>query len=227
MQIVEGAVIACAGLGSRLGMGLPKCLIEIDGKPIISRLIESLQPYMERIHLVIGYREEMVADYCARHHRNVVLVRNPKFRDTNTAYSISLGSIGFHSKVLYLDGDLIISKQSIAAFIERANQTPVLIGVTKAKSENAVLANISTLGNDQMTITEFGRDLKSEYEWANIFSGAPEHLTKSNTTNGFVYQSLEPLLPLPACLLDLHEIDTPSDLQAAKQFMELHGKDIA
>mgnify|MGYP003131060655 FL=1 len=63
MQVVEGAVIACAGLGSRLGLGLPKCLIEVDGKTILTRLIESLRPHVSRIHVVIGYREELVADY--------------------------------------------------------------------------------------------------------------------------------------------------------------------
>lgn len=219
MQAVEGAVIACAGLGSRLGMGLPKCLIEVDGQTILSRLIELLQPHVPRIHVVIGYREEMVADYCARHHRDVVLVRNPRFRETNTAYSISLGSVGFHTKVLYMDGDLIIGRKSLADFIRMAADHPALIGVTKAKSENAVLAAISSNAGNDLAITAFGRSLDSEYEWANIFSGPPVQM---NDAKGFVYEALEPLLPLPACVLELHEVDTPGDLLAAKAFMVMH-----
>ncbi|TDB28931.1 sugar nucleotidyltransferase [Stenotrophomonas sp. ATCM1_4] len=216
MQAVEGAVIACAGLGSRLGMGLPKCLIEVDGRTILSRLIEALESRVSRIHVVIGYREEMVAEYCARHHRDVILIRNPRFRETNTAYSISLGSAGFLSKVLYLDGDLIIDELSLAGFVEKAASVRTLVGVTQAKSENAVFAEISSRMQGEMEISAFGRGLDSSYEWANVFSGPPLRLEEAS---GYVYQALESQLPLPAWLLDLHEVDTPGDLLAAEEFM--------
>jgi len=218
MQAIEGAVIACAGLGSRLGLGLPKCLIEVEGQTILSRLIESLEPYVPRIHIVIGYREEMIADYCARHHRDVVLVRNPRFRETNTAYSISLGSLGFRSKVLFMDGDLIIGRESLADFIRMAARYPTLIGVTQAKSENAVLAAISKKEGSDLAITAFSKGLDSCYEWANIFSGAPVQM---DDAKGFVYEVLEQILPLPACLLELYEVDTPRDLLVAKAFMSM------
>ena len=35
MQYPKHAVILAAGLGSRLGLNIPKCLVEIDGKKII------------------------------------------------------------------------------------------------------------------------------------------------------------------------------------------------
>jgi hypothetical protein len=167
-----------------------------------------------------GSKEEMVADYCASNHRNVILVRNPKFRETNTAYSISIGSIGFHSKVLYLDGDLIISPSSLKNFVERANSTDILVGVTEAKSENAVLARIRDQ-DANLIIDGFARDIESSYEWANIFAGPP---LEKDYVSGYVYQSLERFLPLPACILELHEIDTPSDFQGAKLFMESREK---
>ncbi|MEQ5837400.1 NTP transferase domain-containing protein [Marinobacter sp. NFXS9] len=216
MQSVEGAVIACAGLGSRLGMGLPKCLIEVDGKTILSRLIETLRPLVPRIHVVIGYREELVAEYCARYHRDVVLVRNPQFRETNTAFSILLGSLGFSSKVLYLDGDLIVEKESIAHFVRMAGKFPYLIGVTEAKSENAVLALIEGQGKKNVKVSAFGRNLDSRYEWANVFVGPPACLADASN---YVFEVLEPSLPLPACFLQLHEVDTPSDLRAAELFL--------
>lgn len=216
MQPIEGAVIACAGLGSRLGMGMPKCLIEIEGKAILSRLIEALSPYVSRIHVVIGYREELVAEHCARHHRNVVLIRNPKFRETNTAFSILQGSISFYSKVLYMDGDLIVNHESLSQFIRQAEKSNYLIGVTEAKSENAVLAKIEYSEKAEMKISAFGRDLDSQYEWANVFVGNPKCL---ESANNYVYEALEKNLPLPAQLLELYEVDTPSDLRAAELFV--------
>ena len=35
MQTVENVVIAAAGMGKRLGMGIPKALVDVDGRKII------------------------------------------------------------------------------------------------------------------------------------------------------------------------------------------------
>jgi choline kinase len=212
MQPVEGAVIACAGLGSRLGMGLPKCLIEVGGRTILSRLVESLLPRVPRIHVVIGYREEMIADYCARHYRDVVLVRNPDFRETNTAHSLMLGSAGFLHKVLYLDGDLLIDDASMDKFIQAATTVPLLVGVTRAKSSQAVYATVRVKDDDATEIEAFHRAPETPFEWANMFAGAPALLRPGLH---YVYECLEPHLPAPARTIELFEIDTPEDLAQA------------
>ena len=43
MPAVELAVIAAAGLGSRLGAATPKCLVKIDGVTLIERQLELLR----------------------------------------------------------------------------------------------------------------------------------------------------------------------------------------
>ena len=72
MSALGGAVIAAAGLGSRLGHGLPKCMLEIDGRTVLSRLVDAIRPHTDRIHVVVGYREEMIVEYCALYHRDLV-----------------------------------------------------------------------------------------------------------------------------------------------------------
>lgn len=214
MRALEGAVIACAGLGSRLGMGMPKCMIEIEGVTLLSRLIHALQPLVPRIQVVVGYREELIIDHCARHHRDVVLVRNPDYRTTNTAHSIRLGSIGMQSRVLYLDGDLIIDPASLRAFVEAAAAVPLLVGVTRAKSTQAVF--VSTVeGVDGVVdqVSAFHRDPVTPWEWANIFAGPPGLLVAGTR---YVYECIEPLLPAAARALDLFEVDTPEDLALAQ-----------
>lgn len=218
MQTVEGAVIACAGLGSRLGMGMPKCMIEVDGKTLLSRLIEALQPLVPRIHVVVGYREELIIDYCAQHHREVVIVRNPHFRTTNTAHSIRLGSVGMNGKVLYLDGDLIINPDSLQRFVDAAAHVPLLVGVTRAKSSQAVF--VSTSDDQAMqpkAVDAFHRSPITLWEWANVFAGSPGVLIEGTR---YVYECIEPYLPATACVLDLHEVDTPEDLEQAKIWMQ-------
>lgn len=213
MHAVEGAVIACAGLGSRLGMGLPKCMIEVGGRTVLSRLVDSLRPRVPRIHVVVGYREELVIEHCARHHRDVVIVRNPAYRETNTAHSLVLGSAGFHGKVLYLDGDLIIDDASLGRFIDRGADVDLLVGVTRAKSTQAVF--VTTAEDTQgaaVRIDRFHREPAAPREWANLFVGSPSLLRHGTR---YVYECIEPQLPCAAQDVDLFEIDTPEDLAEA------------
>ena len=104
MPDLDCAVIAAAGMGTRIGLGMPKCMIEIAGKTLLTRLIEGLRPHVRTIYVAVGYREDMVIDFCARHHRDVVLVRNPEYRDTNTATSAAKCVRHTRGKVMTLSG---------------------------------------------------------------------------------------------------------------------------
>lgn len=215
MQPVEGAVIAAAGLGSRLGLGLPKCLLEIEGRTLLSRLIDLLEPHVQRIHVVVGYREELVVEHCSRHHRETVLVRNADFRATNTARSMAMGARGFTGKVVFLDGDLLVSKPSIDSFIARASTADLLVGLTRQKSEDGVCVRVSSDAADEIhTIQGFARNSAYSLEWANVFAGPARML---DAAHGFVFEELGRRLPLPGQVLDLIEVDTPADLNQARQ----------
>ncbi len=214
MQDVKSAVIAAAGLGSRIGMGVPKCMIEIEGITILTRLITTLRPHIPFIHLVIGYREEMVINYCSIHHRDVVLVRNPDYRTTNTAYSLSKGASHLSGKILYLDGDLLISPQSLVKFLKSAKRRDILLGLTDAKSENAVFVHGKASG-DFIKISKFSRNRQSKLEWANVVA-APHDVMRSAT--GYVFERLIEHSPLEGHMLELAEVDTSDDLNAARRF---------
>lgn len=196
-------------------MGMPKCMIEIESQTLLSRLIARLEPHVAAIHVVVGYREEMVMEYCARHHRDVVIVRNPDYRTTNTAHSLSLGARHLHGKVLYLDGDLLLCPQSLAAFFEAARSREILVGLTDAKSENAVFVTGENDGSS-FRIDGFTRDVPHPYEWANVVAGPSDLM---HGAAGYVYERLAEHLPLKGHVLDLSEVDTPADLDAAKAFV--------
>lgn len=214
MPNVRSAVIAAAGLGSRIGMGMPKCMIEIEGVTLLTRLITALRSHVEVIHLVVGYREEMVIEYCSKYHRDVVLVRNPDFRTTNTAYSFAKGAKYLSGKVLYLDGDLLVCPESLAKFIEAARGKDILVGLTDAKSEDAVFA----YGEEEagfINISSFSRDEKGEFEWANVVIAPNDFMQNAS---GYVFERLAEYLPLEGHLLELAEVDTIDDLNAAQRY---------
>jgi choline kinase len=217
VSAVRNAVIAAAGLGSRLGHGLPKCMLELQRKTILSRLIEALEGVVDRIHVVVGYREELVINLCSNLHRKVVIVRNPAYRTTNTVQSMALGAKGLNGKTLFLDGDLIIEPASLFKFLDAAQQHSVLVGIAPSQSENPV--NVSLTETDckgPSQITAFTREPGYQYEWANVVAGPARML---DDAAGYVYERLEKDLPLPCSCLNLREIDTIADLESAKRFV--------
>ena len=55
------AVILAAGKGTRMKTRTPKLLIEIEGKPIIRRVVEACSlPEIEKIYVVVGYEAELI-----------------------------------------------------------------------------------------------------------------------------------------------------------------------
>lgn len=217
MHAVESAVIAAAGLGSRLGHGLPKCMLELGGQTLLTRLIHTLQTHVQKIHIVVGYREEMVINLCASLHREVVIVRNPDFRTTNTVQSMAMGARGCVGKTLFLDADLIISPESLHAFLAESRNHQALAGIAQSRSENPVNVVLSahTTNEKTLRIEQFTRESGHNFEWANVVSGDARML---DGATGFVYETLEKLIPLPARELDLREVDTTADLDLAREF---------
>jgi choline kinase len=189
-------------------------MIEVGKQKILTRLVTLLERYVETIHLVVGYREEMVMEYCAGHHRNVVIVRNPDYHTTNTAYSFALGARHLKGKVLYMDGDLLVSPADMGAFLDEAERHDVLIGLTQPKSEQAVFASASPSGGG-LTVTGFSRTERSTFEWANIVTGPADLMASAD---GYVFEQLARTLPLPGAMLRLAEVDTAADLEAAERF---------
>lgn len=56
-------IILAAGKGTRMKTDLPKVLVPLAGKPLISRLLESVeQAVVHKPHIVIGYGREHVQD---------------------------------------------------------------------------------------------------------------------------------------------------------------------
>lgn len=216
MSAVGGAVIAAAGLGSRLGHGLPKCMLELGGRTILSRLIEDVQRHTDRVHVVVGYREELVIQHCAQHHRDVVLVRNPDFRTTQTIHSYRLGARGLpDAGVLFLDGDFVLAPGTLDAFLAGRDHD-LLVGVTPASSEHPVYAALGS-GKDGAAVLQFSRQEPGPYEWASVLVAPPALLEGHDH---FVYEALEPHLPLPSQVVELAEVDTAADLAVAQQRVE-------
>ncbi len=57
------AIILMAGIGSRLGKSLPKCLAEIPGEEtILGRQLRLLRPLVDEIVGVVGFKKEIIME---------------------------------------------------------------------------------------------------------------------------------------------------------------------
>lgn len=207
MSHVKHAVIAAAGLGSRLGMGKPKCLIEIGGMTILEHQLKLLD-HIEDVRVVVGFEEELVIDLVRQLRPETIIVRNPGYRSTATLHSYAMGASHIKEDCLFLDGDILFQQSSLEAFLNACQLNQTLVGITPAKTKDAVFAHLNT--HEQ--ITGFSREQASLYEWANIVWINPQYFHQPGSA---VFERLKDYLPLSSKVIISNEIDTKEDMQQA------------
>ena len=108
------AIILAGGTAQRLKPvtnDLPKCLLNVGGKTIIDRQIESLfVENIEEIIVVTGFKSELLEQHLELNHpgKKIRTIKNAKYESTGPAYGLwcareHLGK----SEIFYLNGDLV------------------------------------------------------------------------------------------------------------------------
>ena len=111
MSFIKHAIISAAGMGSRVGLNMPKCLIKFNGTSIIEHQLDLLKD-IEDVRIVVGFMEESVVSHVKSIRNDVVFVRNPDYQNTSNTYSINLATSDLKSPYILMDGDLLINKKS-------------------------------------------------------------------------------------------------------------------
>lgn len=101
-------IISCAGMGNRLGAGIPKALVKVCEKPIIIRQLELLDDYSD-IRVVVGYMADKVIETVQAYRKDVLFAFNFDYKTTGTAASFSKGLMQAPAKkmTVALDGDYL------------------------------------------------------------------------------------------------------------------------
>lgn len=215
MYPVRNAVICAAGMGTRLGLNMPKCLVRINGRCVIDYILDLLSDF-NHVRIVVGFMEEEVIRHVNSIRKDVVFVRNPYYRKTTNSHSLKLGSNGLKEPYVSIDGDMIIEEKSFNDFLNFFDGRKHLIGVSDSKSEEAVFVNIDKNYN----VIEFQRTPSTMFEWCGIAIIVPP----LNLDDGYVYENLIPELPLPSKPIVCYEIDTQKDLELVKMNIDSISK---
>ena len=119
------AVILAAGMGKRLGeltKGNTKCMIEVGGETLISRLLRQLDKHaLSKIILVVGYKAQELKDYLAtlQVQTPIEFVENTVYDKTNNIYSLYLAKEHLTTEdTLLFESDLIMEDAVISKLIE-------------------------------------------------------------------------------------------------------------
>lgn len=208
-MINKTVIISCAGQGTRLGKGIPKCLVEIEGKSLIEIQLEELKNVSD-IRVVVGFKKEMVIDKLKKLNFQGKIIENENYLNTGTAGSFCCAiDDTVEDYVIALDGDLIVSPEDMQNILETDEE---IICGEKVNTEGPVLVTI----NENNEVIKFSRE-EGQYEWAGLAQIRKENI---NYGDKHVYQLLESNLPIKFQLIRAKEIDTPNDLDQAKEWIK-------
>lgn len=205
-------VISCAGMGSRLGIGSTKALVEICGKPLIIHQLEMLKDFQD-ICIVVGYQADKVMKLVSEYRSDVRFAFNHEYKTTGTGASLSKALIAANEYIVTLDGDLLVHPKDLKDFLTLDYEC---IAGCLPSTDNPVLMKINN-----NTVINFSRQ-EGDLEWTGLAKIKTEHLTPGN---GHVYQMLEHLLPLPVKLIRSKEIDTMNDYENAVRWINNNYSD--
>lgn len=148
------AVILAAGRGTRLGdeytNGLPKCLLQIGGRSLLSHQISALRAVgVKRVLAVTGHRSGEVE---AHGHRLQVktgvqmeFVENPDYATTNTIYSLYLARSIMDESFVLLNGDVLFDSR-ILDHLAQSTHDSVLATEVKPCGKEEVKAQVDEYG---------------------------------------------------------------------------------
>ncbi|OIQ33065.1 MAG: hypothetical protein BM555_04675 [Crocinitomix sp. MedPE-SWsnd] len=204
-------MICAAGLGSRLGLDTPKCLVPIGKHKLIYYLLELIKD-IPNVRIVVGFKEEEVIKYVRSIRDDVVFIRNSNYSSTTNAYSLHLGTKDLKEPFLTIDGDMILDPTSFKSLLTKCVPGEDLIVITEAKTEDAVFVKL----NDKKEVVEFSREPFSKYEWSGV--GYLSNI-KIDKDGQYVYQVIEKYLPIKSAELTCWEIDTPQDLNNTLNYL--------
>ena len=234
---VRTALLLAAGTGSRLSPltdSTPKCLVEVNGIPILERLIRSLRSHgFKRLVVVVGHLSDVIQDYLGSRHADIEItyVASPRYSTTNNIYSLWLAGKVIDEPFLLIESDLVFQPAMLKPMLQTdriavSQRLPWMNGTTVTLSERQQL-DAFWLGNANRNEASHFKTVNiyslSRSTWQSIWERLDRHIS-AKKVKGF-YESVfaelvaEGNLAFAPVFFEAdrwYEIDTIEDLRAAE-----------
>jgi choline kinase len=237
---VKTALLLAAGTGSRLyplTQSAPKCMTMVNGRPILERLISSLNMHgFNRLVVVTGYMEKHIRDFLGNRVGGVKIdyVFSPLYETTNNIYSLWMARKVINESFLLLESDLVFDVSLLDAMlvpdrIAVAKMQPWMNGtcvtIDKYKRVKAFLAgDAKTFGETKYkTVNIYSISLTS---WRQIVKQLDKHIADGKVHDFYEIVFAEMVsndsLSFDSVSFDSkpwYEIDTIEDLTKAEELL--------
>jgi 2-aminoethylphosphonate-pyruvate transaminase len=127
---LRSAVILAAGMGVRLREAVPekpKGFIQIGGRTLIERSLDLLVKYgLEDVVIVTGHLAHFYDDL-ARDRDGIRVIRNDRYADSGSMYSLFCAGETVHGDFLLLESDLLFEGRAIQALVDCQHANAILM----------------------------------------------------------------------------------------------------
>ena len=234
------AFILAAGVSRRLyphTYDIPKCLLEVGGKPIIHYQLEALKNLgVIDITMIVGYHREMLMMNVEKNFPdlNFNFVINHHYFETNTAYSIHIGRDKLDSQVLLMNADVIYPKALLEKVFSSSYKTVLAVDIKACGKEEVKVIDggqnkIVAIGKDlieEQCLGEFIGVAKLSKDFVDIFRRSISDLIDAGGKNDYFEAGIHPLLDkVDTHFIDISEypcleIDFLEDLESARELFK-------
>ena len=234
------AFILAAGVSRRLyphTYDIPKCLLEVGGKPIIHYQLDALKNLgVIDIIMIVGYHREMLMINVEKNFPdlNFNFVINHHYFETNTAYSIHIGRDKLDSQVLLMNADVIYPKALLEKVFSSNYKTVLAVDIKACGKEEVKVIDggqnkIVAIGKDlieEQCLGEFIGVAKLSKDFVDIFRRSISDLIDAGGKNDYFEAGIQPLLDkVDTHFIDISEypcleIDFLEDLESARELFK-------
>ncbi|MDR2651047.1 MAG: NTP transferase domain-containing protein [Prevotellaceae bacterium] len=208
MPSTKSVILSCAGIGSRLGLGQTKALININGKSLIAWQLEMFKN-VEDLRIVIGYQANDIVNEVLKYRDDVIFVYNHRYFETKTGASFYLGAQHANEYVIEWDGDLLVHPEDIKKILSIDGE---FICYADKTSDEAVFIRT----NEKGEVVSFSTT-EGDYEWTGPACIKKDKLQYSS---GNVFNQLEPYLPMRGIKICAYDIDTYDDYMRVSEIIK-------
>lgn len=226
------AIILAAGVGRRLGMDLPKCMLDVGGMSIIHRQLAVFRSVgVEEFVIVVGYEQERLISHLDGQPGRFTFIDNPHYRRTNTILSLYLARQHLVEGACYANADVVFDRRLMQRLF--ACPTPTGLAVLKKECGREEVKVVVDNGR----IVRIGKEIPAGECWgefvglarfgtdiAAAFEERLTHLVETEQRVGDYFESaLDPLCSghqltaVDVTGLPCQEIDFPDDLASARR----------
>lgn len=140
------AIILVAGIGKRLRnvTNDPKCLLEINGIPLLERYLNALEHLnILDIVMVVGYKKEKIIEFVKEYnfHGNIKFIENTDFTK-GSILSLYRARNELTGNVILMDGDVYFEIEILKKLIDAKQENLVAIDTTSCSNGEEMMVGI-------------------------------------------------------------------------------------